>query len=264
MRPSARCTHSPKGSCWSSAWMPVFHRDSRYSTTRPTPLTSHALDTVRRLAARRSGPPSVPSSSDSLSDCGTPISPPSPGICIPSGTGSGRRSRLSVCSPTLQRRLADHRPGAGHRRHRPSPLEGVGWCTDDEDKMVQHLSGTLTDARALLWPRDPTPWPLSKISTLFLRCVPPSADRRTGVAASPRCGRPAPRPRRQRLEALDAVRRAVLGDLMRRGWRFRIGRRRGATGRGTPHLPRSSRPPRRLLRQGGDGVAALRRRYRRL
>jgi len=143
-------------------------------------------------------------------------------------------------------------------------LEGVGWCTDDEDKMVQHLSGTLTDARALLLAAGSD----SLAALQILDTLPPlrsSFGRQEnwgGRIAEVRAA--CAQAEEARLEALDAVRRAVLGDLMARLASFTLAaaEERRAEGRLTFHdlLVHA----RRLLRQGGDGVAALRRRYRRL
>ena len=143
-------------------------------------------------------------------------------------------------------------------------LESLGWCTDDEDKMAQHLSGLLADARALLVTAGS-----DSLATLqVLDTLPPlrsSFGRQEnwgGRIAEVRAA--CAQAEEARLEALDAVRRAVLGDLVARLATFTLAaaEERRVEGRITFHdlLVHA----RRLLRQGGDGLAALRRRYRRL
>ena len=143
-------------------------------------------------------------------------------------------------------------------------LAAAGWCTDDEDKMARHLAGTLADARSLLSSAGPDPLAVLQL----LDTLPPfrsSLGRQEnwgGRIAEVRnaCARAED----ARLETLDAVRRAVLGDLVARLAAFTLAsaEQRRSEGRLTFHdlLVHA----RRLVRQGGDGLDALRRRYRRL
>ena len=139
-----------------------------------------------------------------------------------------------------------------------------GWCTKDDDKMAQHLCGCLVDARALLVAAGSDDLAVLHI----LDTLPPLRSslgrqenwggRITEVRAA--CAEAED----VRLDVLDTVRRAVLGDLVARLATFTLAaaEERRMEGRLTFHdlLVHA----RRLLREGGDGLLALRRRYRRL
>jgi ATP-dependent helicase/nuclease subunit A len=143
-------------------------------------------------------------------------------------------------------------------------LHAVTWCTDDDDKMVLHLRGTVTETRAQLTAAgDDMLAVLQLLATLPpLRCAHGRQDNWTGHIVEVRAA--CAEAEQARLDLLDAVRRAVLGDLVARVATFTLAaaEERRLEGRLTFHdllvLAR------RLVRDGGESLSALRHRYRRL
>jgi ATP-dependent helicase/nuclease subunit A len=140
----------------------------------------------------------------------------------------------------------------------------VEWCTDAEDKMAVHLGGTVTEARTLLATARHDPLAaLQLLDTLPpLRCAHGRQENWTGHIAEVRAA--CAEAEQIRLDVLDEVRRAVLGDLVARVATFTVSaaEQRRTEGRLTFHdlLVHA----RRLVRAEGDGVETLRRRYRRI
>ena len=140
----------------------------------------------------------------------------------------------------------------------------LGWYTGDEDRMALHLCGTVTDAVARLTAARPdTPAVLQLLDTLpSFRCAQGRQENWAGHIAEVRAA--CAEAEQARLDLLDGVRRAVLGDLVARLATFTLAaaEERRSEGRLTFHdlLVHA----RRLVRADGGGLAALRRRYRRL
>jgi len=136
--------------------------------------------------------------------------------------------------------------------------------TDDEDNMARHLSGTVTDAGALLTAAGPdVAAVLQLLDTLPpFRCAQGRQENWTGHIAEVRAA--CAEAEQARLDLLEGVRRAVLGDLVVHLATFTLAaaEQRRVEGRLTFHdlLVHA----RRLVRGGGDPVATLRQRYRRL
>jgi ATP-dependent exoDNAse (exonuclease V) beta subunit len=143
-------------------------------------------------------------------------------------------------------------------------LNSVPWCTDDEDKMLLHLRGTLTDARAQLIAAGPDPLAVLQLLVILppWRCAQGRQENWGGHIADVRAA--CAEAEQTRLDHLDAIRRAVLGDLVARLATFTLvaAEERRVEGRLTFHdlLVHA----RRLLRAGGDPLELLRQRYRRL
>ena len=137
-----------------------------------------------------------------------------------------------------------------------------GWCCDDDDNMVGHLRGTVTDALALLTAAQPdTLAVLQLLDTLPpFRCAQGRQENWDGHIAEVRAA--CAEAEQSRTDLLDEVRRAVLGDLAARLASFTLAaaEQRRIEGRITFHdlLVHA----RRLLRSGGPALTALRTRYR--
>jgi len=142
--------------------------------------------------------------------------------------------------------------------------DSLGWCTDDQDRLALHLGGTVTDAVALLRAARPeVPAVLQLLDTLpSFRCAQGRQENWTGHVAEVRAA--CAEAEQTRLDLLDGVRRAVLGDLVARLATFTVAaaEERRREGRLTFHdlLVHA----RRLVRADSEGLAVLRRRYRRL
>ncbi len=143
-------------------------------------------------------------------------------------------------------------------------VAAVSWCTDDEDKMALHLRGTLTDARSLLSSAGSDALAVLQLLDTMpaLRSSLGRQENWAGQIAQVRAA--CAEAEEARLEVLDGVRRAVLGDLVARLAAFTLAaaEERRVEGRLTFHdlLVHA----RRLVRHEGDSLGALRRRYRRL
>ncbi len=216
-----------------------------------------ALDPVRRRSARRSRRRACP------------------GARVLGGTSPHRSRRRGLeparpLGPARRRRARLPPPGAACDAHWPSTdpgpvidaldraLDTCGWCTDDDDKMALHLRGTVTDALALLTGGRPdTLEVLQLLDTLPpFRCAHGRQENWTGHVAEVRAA--CAEAEQIRLDLLDGVRRAVLGDLVARLATFTLAaaEERRMEGRLTFHdlLVHA----RRLVRAGGDGLAVLR------
>ena len=86
--PSAPCTPSPSAFCSSSTSTPACRPDSTCSTTPPMRRTSRHAGCGSPTLCSRTPRPSGRSCSGSPWGSATPIWPPWPGTCIPTGTGS--------------------------------------------------------------------------------------------------------------------------------------------------------------------------------
>jgi ATP-dependent exoDNAse (exonuclease V) beta subunit len=143
-------------------------------------------------------------------------------------------------------------------------LSSMKWCTDDDDKMVAHLAGVVDDARTLLIEAGPDTYAVLQLLTTLppFRCAHGRQENWSGHIGEvrARCAEA----EQIRNDLLDEVRRAVLGDLVARLAVFTLGaaEERRLEGRLTFHdlLVHA----RRLVRQGGECLALLQRRYRRL
>jgi ATP-dependent exoDNAse (exonuclease V) beta subunit len=143
-------------------------------------------------------------------------------------------------------------------------LAAIEWCTDDADKMVLHLRGAVSEARVLL--SDASADSLAVLQILDtlppLRSALGRQENWSGRIAEVRAS--CAGAEQARLDVLDGVRRAVLGDLLARLATFTLAAadERREEGRLTFHdlLVHA----RRLLRRGGDTLDTLRRRYSRL
>jgi ATP-dependent helicase/nuclease subunit A len=140
----------------------------------------------------------------------------------------------------------------------------IRWCTDDEDKMALHLRGPLSTAHALLTATGSDARAvLPLLDTVTpLRCAHGRQENWGGHIAEVRSA--CADADQARLDLLDAVRRAALGDLVARLASFTLdaAEERRHEGRLTFHdlLVHA----RRLVRARGDGLSLLQRRYRRL
>jgi ATP-dependent exoDNAse (exonuclease V) beta subunit len=138
------------------------------------------------------------------------------------------------------------------------------WCTTDEDNLVVHLRATLTEASALLTAAgDDELAVLHLLDTLPpFRCAQGRQENWTGRVAEVRAA--CAEAEQIRLDLVDGVRRAVLGDLLVRLATFTLAsaEERREEGRLTFHdlLVHA----RRLVRRGGPGLVGLSRRYRRV
>jgi ATP-dependent helicase/nuclease subunit A len=140
----------------------------------------------------------------------------------------------------------------------------LGCCTDDDDKMAHHLVGTVTDAGALLTAaRSDSAAVLQLLDTLPpFRCAHGRQENWTGRVAEVRAA--CTEAEQARLDLLDGVRRAVLGDLVARLAEFTLtaADERRREGRLTFHDLLVH--VRRLVRRRGPALSVVRRRYRRL
>jgi ATP-dependent helicase/nuclease subunit A len=140
----------------------------------------------------------------------------------------------------------------------------LDWCTDDGDKMAHHLAGPVTDAGALLTAaRSDSAAVLQLLDTLPpFRCAHGRQENWTGRVAEVRAA--CTEAEQARLDLLDGVRRAVLGDLVARLAEFTLtaADQRRREGHLTFHDLLVH--VRRLVRRGGPALSVLRRRYRRL
>ncbi|MGA2520121.1 MAG: UvrD-helicase domain-containing protein [Acidimicrobiales bacterium] len=138
-----------------------------------------------------------------------------------------------------------------------------GWCTDDSDKLKEHLDTTLAGVRAGLATCDDAQSTLRLLDGLRgLQCSYGKRDNWNDHVEEVRAA--CATAEKARLDLLQATRRAVLGELGARLAHFVVGaaNERRAEGRLAFHdlLVHA----RRLLRHDGAARAALRRRYRRL
>jgi ATP-dependent helicase/nuclease subunit A len=143
-------------------------------------------------------------------------------------------------------------------------LASMAWCSDDDDNMVVHLRTTVTDARTQLGSaHDDLLGVLQVLSTLPpLRCAHGRQENWGGRIAEVR-GRCA-QAEQARQDMLDGVRRAVLGDLVARLAAFTLDAADERRLEGTLTFHDLLVHARRLLRGGGEALATLSGRYRRL
>ncbi len=150
------------------------------------------------------------------------------------------------------------------RRALDRALGASVWCTDEDDNMARHLRGTVTDASRQLAAADADGLgALQLLATLPpFRCAQGRQENWDGHIAEARAA--CAEAEQVRLDLLDDVRRAALGDLVARLAAFTLvaAEERRVEGRITFHdlLVHA----RRLVRRGGDCLTALQSRYRRL